>query len=103
AVLTGQLSGFEGEIWAGSAGSEAWKLRAWNTDGSTLAEGPVQSGDLIAKEDPLGGLMVVNLTASPKTLASYDEHLNFRWQVDIIANRGIGGFAVDRAGRTLVL
>jgi hypothetical protein len=102
AVLTGQLSGFEGKVWAGSSGNEASKLRVWDKAGSTVAEGPVQSGNLAAREDPLGGMMVMNFSSSPKTLESYDASLTLRWRVDVTAN-AVGGFAVDRAGQTLVV
>jgi len=78
------------------------KLRAWDTGGRTVAEGPVRSGFRIVHEDPLAGSWFVDFSSSPKTLESYDERLNLRWRVDII-DRGVGGFAVDRAGRTLVL
>jgi hypothetical protein len=104
AVLTGQLSGFEGQVWAGGTGSgpEAWKVRLWDSRGITVAEGPVRSGNQGVAEDPLGGIVVVDRSSARKALESYDEHLHLRWRVDI-TDRALAGFAVDRAGRALVL
>jgi len=105
AVLTGQLSGFEGMVWANNAWST---LRTWDQAGRATADKAMAkpgSADFIA-EDPTGGVVVWHMEA-PETgshvLESYDEHLNLRWRVLTPGSGDPGALAVDRAGRTLVL
>jgi hypothetical protein len=101
ASLTGQLSGFEGQAWAGGPSTEAWRLRLWDSHGATAADGPARAGNQSVAEDPLGGIVVL-VRSELAMLENYDQSLNLRWRVSLPA-RGIGGFAVDRAGRTLLL
>ena len=102
ASLTGQLSGFEGQVFTG-IGQERYLLRTWDASGHAIAETPpFPDGPQMITENPLGGIVIWRFSATPAVIESYDEHLNLRWRVN---QPGVdpGAFAVDRAGRTLIL
>jgi hypothetical protein len=98
--ITGQLSGFEGDV--ASSDSKQTALRAWDSHGSLVAEGPLRANFQDIAEDPTGGIAVL-MRATPPFVESYDTKLHLRWHVDLPLNRAFAGVAVDRAGRTLVI
>lgn len=100
-VISGQLSGFVGTVDGPDGSAEG--LRAWDSHGSTVAEGPIPPGDLEFAEDPTGGIAVLRHDF-PQSVDSYDTQLRRRWHVAIATPQApVAGVAVDRAGRTLVV
>ena len=96
--LTGQLAGFEGRHFAG--GGQYW-LEAWDSGGHSSGKSDSRSSPLEIGEDPLGGI-VLTVGSPLVALEAWDDHLKLRWRTET-PQKHSAGFAVDRAGRTLVL
>jgi hypothetical protein len=77
-------------------------LQAFGTDGGKRVSLPPKLlGRWVAREDPLGGVVLAQLNG-PADVESRDENLRLRWQVPI-SSTSVIDFAVDRQGQTLVL
>jgi len=95
--VTGQLSGFEGQVWSGP---DTWMLTGWDSSGRPRASTGARQQLQYITEDPRGGMVVYGI---PQGIESYDERLNLRWRVKVPASAAPAAFAVDRAGWTLAL
>jgi hypothetical protein len=98
--MAGQLSGFEGMV-SRTTPEIANALRAWDSHGTLVAEGPFRTDIQDFAADPTGGIVV--LERPPAAIESYDAQLRLRWHVDLPSAGPFAGATVDRTGRTLAV
>ncbi|MCA1826742.1 MAG: hypothetical protein LC689_07350 [Myxococcales bacterium] len=103
AFLLGRYSTFEGVAFTGKSGAEAYSVEAWDDSGQPVYIGPSRSGNMIAVEDPLGGVAVLVRGNGSPVVENYDERGTLRWSTTLSSQlTAIGAFVVDRQGNTFV-